>query len=237
MAYGRMNISIAGFFEEALLITYRPAPNQDALPAAGTSGFISKMSRDIFRQQVGSDRWKKLRWNIETNINEVVNAGEVTRNSLLNEPVITLDDQDPTRTDILHEYFIAPQRWAEFVDLCQHVIPSSFQELLNITLRFVDTDQDSMLAYATVPRIAAVLLFSQEKSTRAEADMARMTSELIEGVLAIGGSYYLPYRPHASVAQFRNAYQRHNEFLAAKREVDPGLLFRNGLWENYLSKI
>jgi FAD/FMN-containing dehydrogenase len=237
MAYGRMNISIAGFFEEALLITYRPAPNQDALPAASTSGFIAKVSRDIFRQQVGSDRWKRLRWNIETNINQVVNAGEVTRNSLLNEPVITLDDQDPTRTDILHEYFIAPQRWAEFVDLCQHAIPSSFQELLNITLRFVDTDQDSMLAYATVPRVAAVLLFSQEKSTRAEADMARMTSELIEGVLAIGGSYYLPYRPHASVAQFRNAYQRHNEFLAAKREVDPGLLFRNGLWENYLSKI
>ncbi len=237
MAYGRLNISINGFFDEALLITYRPAADQSNLPAASSSGFISKISRDIFRQQVGSDRWKAFRWNIETYVNQIVSAGEVTRNSLLNEPVITLDDRDPTRTDILHEYFIAPDRWADFVEICQRVIPSSFQELLNVTLRFVDTDKDSLLAYATVPRIAAVMLFSQEKSVRAEADMARMTMELIEGVLGVGGSYYLPYRPHASVAQFKSAYPRVGEFIAAKLELDPGLLFRNGLWENYLSKI
>ena len=149
----------------------------------------------------------------------------------------TLDDRDPLRTDILHEYFVSPDRFAEFVALCQEIIPSSFQELLNITLRFVDTDRDSVLAYATEPRIAAVMLFSQEKTMRAEADMARMTARLIDGVLAIGGTYYLPYRPHASVAQFQQGYPRVAEFLQVKRETDPSLTFRNGLWHNYLSKL
>jgi FAD/FMN-containing dehydrogenase len=237
MAYGRMSIAIEGFFDEALMITYKPTADQTEMPPATGSGFISKVSRDIFRQQVNSDRWKNLRWGIETSINPMINSGSTTRNSLINEPVVTLDDKDPTRTDILHEYFIAPSRFAEFVRACKEVIPSSFQELLNITLRFVDTDNDSVLAYATEPRIAAVMLFSQEKSLRGEADMARMTSELIERVLAIGGTYYLPYRPHATLDQFKRGYPRHAEFVAKKRLVDPGLTFRNGLWENYLAKI
>ena len=237
MAYGRMNVSIDGFFTEALLITYKPAADQSAIPPAASSGFVSRRSRDLFRQQLGSDRWKKFRWRIETDVNRIVNAGTTTRNSLLNEPVVTLDDRDPLRTDILHEYFVSPARFAEFVAICQEVIPSSFQELLNITLRFVDTDRDSVLAYATEPRIAAVMLFSQEKSRRAEEDMARMTARLIDGVLSIGGTYYLPYRPHASVAQFQKGYPRVGEFLQAKRETDPSLTFRNGLWHNYLSTL
>jgi FAD/FMN-containing dehydrogenase len=237
MAYGRMNVAIDGFFDEALLITYRPTGDQSQIPPAAGSGFISRRSRDLFRQQVGSDRWKKFRWGVETDVNRYVNAGVTTRNSLLNEPVVTLDDRDPARTDILHEYFISPRRFAEFVAICQDVIPSSFQELLNITLRFVDTDKDSILAYATEPRIAAVMLFSQEKSRRAEADMARLTVNLIEGVLSIGGTYYLPYRPHASLTQFQRGYPRAGELVHVKQEVDPSAMFRNGLWENYLARL
>ncbi len=237
MAYGRMSIAIEGFFDEALMIAYEPTADQSSMPPASGSGFISKVSRDIFRQQLNSDRWKNLRWGIETGINPMINSGSTTRNSLINEPVVTLDDKDPTRTDILHEYFVSPARFAEFVRACKEIIPSSFQELLNITLRLVDTDKDSVLAYAAEPRIAAVMLFSQEKSLRGEADMARMTHELIERVLAIGGTYYLPYRPHASLDQFKRGYARHAEFVAKKRMIDPTLTFRNGLWENYLSKI
>jgi FAD/FMN-containing dehydrogenase len=237
MAYGRMNVDIGGFLEDALMITYEPISDQSNIAKAAGSGFISKVSRDIFRQQVGSERWKNLRWMIETDVNQLVNSGTTTRNSLLNEPVVTLDDGDPLRTDILHEYFIAPDRCAEFVQACRDVIRGSFQELMNITLRFVDTDQDGVLAYATTPRVAAVLLFSQEKTTRGEADMARMTSALIERVLAIGGTYYLPYRPHATVDQFRRGYARHAEFAALKRRYDPELLFRNGFWDYYVSKI
>jgi FAD/FMN-containing dehydrogenase len=237
MAYGRMTIAIDGFFDEAMMITYKPNADQSDLPPASGSGFISKVSRDIFRQQSGSDRWKNLRWGIEAGLNPYISSGSVTRNSLMNEPVVTLDDKDPTRTDILHEYFITPARFAEFVKACQEVIPSSYQELLNITLRFVDTDRFSVLNYAEEPRIAAVMLFSQEKSVRGEADMRRMTSELIARVLTIGGKYYLPYRPHATLEQFKASYPRFGEFVTKKRQIDPDLAFRNGLWENYLASI
>jgi hypothetical protein len=155
----------------------------------------------------------------------------------MNEPVITLDDRDPFRTDILHEYFVAPGRFAEFVAACREVIPASFQQLLNITLRYVDTDRDSVLAYASEPRIAAVMLFSQEKTVRGEADMARMTRELIARVLDIGGTYYLPYRPHASPDQLSRGYPRAAAFASRKRELDRDLLFRNQLWDGYFAHI
>jgi FAD/FMN-containing dehydrogenase len=128
-------------------------------------------------------------------------------------------------------------RFPEFLEICRAVIPASYQEFLNVTLRFINTDTESWLSYATVPRIAAVMSFSQEMTVRAEADMARMTRALVEGIIGIGGAYYLPYRPHPTVAQLERAYPRAAAFAAAKRALDPDLLFRNNLWDSYLEQL
>lgn len=237
MAYGRMDVTVGSFFEEALMITYTPADDQSDLPPASGSGFMSHVARNIFRAQLENDRVKGWRWFLETKLNPQIATGGATRNSLMNEPVITLDDRDPSRTDILHEYFVSPDRFGEFVQACRDVIPSSYQQLLNITLRFVDTDNDSLLAYATGPRIAAVMLFSQEMTVRGEEDMRRMTSALIERTLAIGGTYYLPYRLHATQDQFRRGYRRAAEFAEGKRALDPQSVFQNALWQNYIAKV
>jgi hypothetical protein len=237
MGYGRLNVDRAAFFEQGLMITYSPSGDQADIPAVTGSGFLSKASKPLFRGQLGNEPVKRLRWQVETGLGAELGSGPVSRNALLNEPVITLDDGDPALTDILHEYFVPPERFAEFVTLCQRVIPASYQELLNITLRYVTEDTQSVLAYATGPRIACVMLFSQEMTARAEADMARMTRSLIEAVLSIGGTYYLPYRLHASADQFRRSYPRAAEFAAGKRKYDPQLLFRNKLWDSYLSHL
>ena len=234
MAYGRLDVSRAAFYEEALLVTYREAADQDALPPAPGSGWPSHAAARLYRAQLGRDRIKSLRWWVETGLAPRVTGGATTRNALLNEPVATLDDRDPTRTDILHEYFVPFDAWEGYLALCREVIPQSFQELLNVTLRFVDADAESLLAYATGPRIATVMSFSQEMSARAEADMRRMTQDLIGGVLALGGSYYLPYRPHATGQQFTEAYPRAAAFAEAKRALDPTLRFRNAFWDTYL---
>lgn len=234
MAYGRLNVDRAAFMSDALMITYRPTEDQSDLPAASGSGATAQVASRIYRSQLGNERMKHVRWWFETDLATTLASGATTRNSLINEPVVTLDDRNPDRTDILHEYFVAPERFAEFVALCRVVIPASYQEFLNVTLRFVDADPDSWLAYARVPRIAAVMSFSQEMTARAEADMERMTQELIEGIIRIGGTYYLPYRPHARQDQFTRGYARASEFAAAKRALDPNLVLRNNLWDSYL---
>ena len=237
MAYGRLNVDRTQFLEEALMVTYRPAPNQEALPAADEPGLFSEVERYVFRSQLSNEYWKRTRWWIETGIGSKINGALVTRNSLINKPVAILRDHHSRRTDILHEYFIDPERFVDFITICQEFIPSSYQELLNVTLRFVDTDTENWLNYAPTPRISAVMLFSQEMTERAEADMKRMTQSLIDRVIEIGGTYYLPYRPHAKIDQFTSSYPKATLFAKAKRELDPQLIFRNNFWDGYLGKL
>lgn len=237
MAYGRLNVDRSRFFEDALMITYRATEDQADLPPATGSGMMSRMASHIYRWQLGNEPMKRLRWWTETRLGPALGDGPATRNSLINEPVVTLDDRDDNRTDILHEYFVAPERFSDFLTACREVIPASYQEFLNVTLRYIAQDDESVLSYARTPRIAAVMSFSQEMTARAEADMARMTRNLIDRIVAIGGSYYLPYRPHATVDQLARSYPRAAEFAAAKRELDPALTFRNNLWDSYLEAL
>lgn len=234
MAYGRLNVDRETFFEDALMITYRDAPDQSEIAPAAGSGFMSEAAAKVFRAQLMNEPAKDLRWWFEASLGPRIGSGVVTRNSLINEPVVTLDDGDPTRTDILHEYFVPPDRFADFITACQEVIPSSYQEMMNITLRYVATDNESVLSYAPGPRIACVMLFSQEMTLRAEADHRRMTEELIQRTLDIGGTYYLPYRPHATQEQLLQGYPRAEEFVARKLELDPDRLFRSVFWDRYL---
>jgi FAD/FMN-containing dehydrogenase len=235
MAYGRLSVARQGFLEEALICTYRPTGSSRNLPPADTGGFMSGVSRRVYRAQVGSEAAKRWRWRLESQLNPRVTSGIATRNALMNEPVANLAPYDDTRTDILHEYFVPPERFGAFIGACQEVIPRAGIEFLNVTLRFVDADPDSVLAFAPTRRIAAVMSFSQELKPAAELAMQRMTEALIERVVAIGGSFYLPYRLHARRDQVEKAYPNLARFTARKHHYDPQLLFRNAMWPAYFA--
>jgi FAD/FMN-containing dehydrogenase len=234
MAYGRLSVARQGFFEEALLVTYRPQPTPSGgLPPASAGGLLSSVSRQLYRAQTGSERAKRARWFAETVAGPKAASGIATRNTLMNEPVANLASRDRRRTDILHEYFVPPERFNDFVLACQEVIPRSKLEFLNVTLRYVMADPTSLLAFAPTRRIAAVMSFSQEITPAAEADMRRLTEALIERVIALGGSFYLPYRLHARRDQVERAYPGAARFVERKRHYDPHTLFRNAMWDAY----
>jgi len=237
MAFGRVNVERDDFFNRILLRTYKETENQTDLPLASSSGVVSHISRKVYRAQLGNETMKSFRWWNETVIGPHLLDGEITRNSIINEPVKTLANRNQDRTDIIHEYFVDFDRFNEFLAICREVIPASYQELLNVTFRYIATDKDSILAYATTRRVAAVMSFSQEKTLRAEADMKRMTQELIGRVIDIGGTYYLPYRPHATQDQFIRAYPSAEQFLLTKNTLDPHSILRNNLWDTYFSKL
>jgi FAD/FMN-containing dehydrogenase len=236
MAYGRLSMAGDNFLREALLVSYALAqPQPGRLPPPKISTAFSFVSRSIFRAQIGSERGKRLRWAAETRLMPRLGQVAVTRNTLLNEPVAAFKDSVSTRTDILHEYFVPPDRFGDFLAGCREIIPAHRQDLLNITLRYVDKDTSSVLTYAPQPRIAAVMLFVQQRTAEADDDMRAMTVKLTDRTLALGGSYYLPYRLHARGDQMRQAHPRFDEFVAAKRRYDPQLRFRNALWDTYLA--
>lgn len=238
MIYGRLNVAREALFQEALLVTWRadPTPPGGLPPADRGGGILSEMARRIYRAQVGQEWAKGLRWWAEGSLNPMITAGTGTRNSLMNEPVVNLLNEEPNRTDILHEYFVAPERFGDFLAACRRIIPRARAEFLNVTLRYVARDPDSVLAYATTDRIAAVMSFSQAMTDEGEADMYALTEDLIDAVGAIGGSYYLPYRLHARRDQLSRLYPEAGRFAERKRQLDPGLVFRNALWDTYFAR-
>lgn len=236
MAYGRLNVASEGFLEAAALITFRG----DKVAKAGQAGtgdgsVVSTLTRSVYRAQLGSEAMKRARWYAETQLSPAVQPKSVTRNALLNTPVRLLEERDPRRTDILHEYFVDPAQLPGFLAACRDVIPGSGIELLNVTLRYVAADTQSVLAFAPQTRIAAVMSFSQPITPEGERAMRVTTEALVERVLALGGSYYLPYRLHPRPDQFRRAYPRFAAFAEAKRRHDPKLVFRHALWDRYLA--
>jgi len=235
MAYGRLAVAREALLEEALLVTYRPTEQTaERLPTAHVSGAYRFLAGRLFRAQIGSERAKKARWFAETVVLPRA-AGTITRNALLNSPVSALAGTERGRTDILHEYFVPPSRLTAFVAACRKLIPEREPDLLNVTLRYLDPDPVSMLAFAPEPRIAAVMLFSQSTTSVAEATMRSMTEGLIDVVLTLGGSFYLPYRLHARRDQVRSAYPRIEDFLSRKRRYDSQLRFRNLMWDHYFA--
>jgi FAD/FMN-containing dehydrogenase len=234
MAYGRMSLTRKDFLGEALLTVYRPQVSPAAqLPPARHDTMLTTLLDKIYRAQIGSETMKALRWQMETRLNPMLSSGPVTRNTLLNEPVSNLVNNDPRRTDILHEYFVAPERFSEFLSACRDVIPHAKAEFINVTLRYVDADKTARMSFAPSPRISAVMSFSQAMTVAGEIDMMVMTERLIDNVLAVGGTFYLPYRLHARRDQVVRAYPASAAFVARKRECDPGLLFRNAMWTAY----
>ena len=236
MAYGRMSVSRKSFFDDALMVTYRPVADQPAsLPTPASSGKLTGFENAIYRAQTGWEVAKGLRWFVEARLGPAVTGSRATRNSLMAEPVVNLAQRDLRRTDILHEYFVAPERFGEFLAACRDIIPRSRAEFLNVTLRYVAEDKTPSLAIAPVRRIAAVMSFSQEVTPEGEIDMMQTTEALIDRVTAIGGAFYLPYRLHARRDQVEKAYPAASAFAAAKRRYDPDLMFRNAMWDAYFA--
>mgnify|MGYP000246345891 CR=1 FL=1 len=120
-----------------------------------------------------------------------------------------------------------------FLAELRQIIPRNKTELLNLTVRQVNQDRDSFLGYADREMFALVMLFHQSRDAAGEAGMKATAQEIIAAALAHEGRYYLPYRSHATAAQFASAYPQAEKFFALKRKHDPEGLFENGFSRSY----
>jgi FAD/FMN-containing dehydrogenase len=235
MAYGRLCV-VPGentFLREAILTVFRRIPcKREEIPPLGATRFRT-LHREIYRAQIDSAAGKDVRWKAEKSFGEQFGRSDVSRNQLLNEAAGLYQEKNADRTDILHEYFIRPQEVSRFLERAREIIPRHEGDLLNVTIRNVREDRDSVLRYADGEMFAFVMLFSQRRTEDADRKMEAMTRELIDASLACGGRYYLCYRPHATREQFARAYPQAAEFFDRKRHYDPDEVFRNKFYDQY----
>jgi len=136
-------------------------------------------------------------------------------------------------TYVLQEYFVPVARFDEFVPKMAEILNRHRVNVINISVRHAYADPGSLLAWAREEVFAFVLYYKQRVRENAKTRVAVWTRELIDAALSVGGTYYLPYQPHATAEQFHAAYPRAKELFALKRRYDPQFRLRNVLWDKY----
>ncbi|UIR57234.1 hypothetical protein LZQ00_05320 [Sphingobacterium sp. SRCM116780] len=106
-------------------------------------------------------------------------------------------------------------------------------DLLNITIRVVNQDNDSFMNYAKEDMFGFVFLFNQKKTKKQEQEMKILTNQILDQVLKNDGTFYLPYRLHIDKDKMRKAYPQADLFFKQKLKYDPSEIFSNKFYEHY----
>lgn len=141
------------------------------------------------------------------------------------------------RTYVLQEYFVPVDKFLPFLNSMSEILNRHHVNVVNISVRHAYKDPGSLMAWARGETFAFVLYYKQCTSFNAREQVAVWTRELIDAVIAHDGSYYLPYQPHATTAQFHRAFPNAKKLFVNKKKYDPNYRFRNCLWDKYYSPI
>jgi len=232
LVFGRLKISDKKFLEDAT-ITYFEKSVEKPLSLNKQQENNREIRRIVFRSTVGSEYGKRLRWDLEAGMNVVLNNSVFTRNELINGHVSLIENKDPNSTDLLHEYFIPERNFNQFIKDIKPILKGSEIDLLNITLRAVDKDNDSYMNYAREHVFGFVLLFNQKKTEKQENEMKILTNKLIDMTIKNEGTFYLPYRLHIGKMKMRKVYPQSDSFFELKRKYDPQEIFENKFYLHY----
>ncbi|MNY75505.1 hypothetical protein D3C86_2148000 [compost metagenome] len=63
--------------------------------------------------------------------------------------------------------------------------------------------------------------------------MAKGIQRIIDQLIPLNGSYYLPYAPFPSLDQFQTIYPKSEAFFQAKDKWDPEHVFMNQFYDDY----
>ena len=100
------------------------------------------------------------------------------------------------------------------------------------TIRFIEKDQDSFLAWARESWVCIVcnlhVVHSEEGIEKVKKDFGNLLDRVIE----FGGCFYLTYHKWISKEQVEAAYPQFREFLMLKQKYDPSEVFQSN-WYRY----
>lgn len=140
-------------------------------------------------------------------------------------------------TYLLQEYFIPVRHFRAFATAMGTLLRVHAVNALNVSIRHAPADNVSLMPWAKREVFCFVLYYKQRRYPWSDRQSGAWTRALIDLALGYGGRYYLPYRPHATPAQFLRAYPEAQALVRLKRELDPQLQLVNHLWQRYLAPL
>jgi decaprenylphospho-beta-D-ribofuranose 2-oxidase len=233
LAEADLSISPGSLLRDSIAIAYtRQAENTNRTDKLWTEehrlrdGYFFDLSRQY--------RWgKSLRWALQKRL-EYPAANDVrTRNNIFRSPIGRIQYYSPKDTDILQEYFIPPGNFPEFVNGLHDIVEKRHINLLDATVRYIETNNDAFLNYSGRQALSVVLYLNVKTAPPDLVGNSKVTQEIIDLALHCRGTFYLPYVLDYDKSQLSRAYPMAAAFFAAKKKYDPTELFFSQFYSKY----
>jgi FAD/FMN-containing dehydrogenase len=136
--------------------------------------------------------------------------------------------------DLILEVCVPRMELISLLEDARRILLGSEMPLVYGTVRFIEPDKDSYLAWAK--KRYACVIFSPHTSAEPQAlkktgDVCR---QLIRAANKRGGSFYLAYNRFATRDELLSAYPQFRDFLGLKKQYDPRETFQSD-WYRYYS--
>ncbi|HUF16949.1 MAG TPA: FAD-binding oxidoreductase [Thermoanaerobaculia bacterium] len=136
-------------------------------------------------------------------------------------------------SEIITEIYVPRTRLADFLEEVREDFLRNEVDLIYGTIRLIERDDESFLAWAREPFACTIFNLHAEHSSEGLRNVGDAFRRLIAMAIRRGGSYFLTYHREATREQVEMCYPRFAAFLEKKREHDPGEIFQSDWYAHY----
>jgi FAD/FMN-containing dehydrogenase len=136
-------------------------------------------------------------------------------------------------SEMITEVYVPRDKLVAFMEEAREDFRAHDAELIYGTIRLIEKDDESFLAWAR-ERYACVVFNLHVEHTQAGIGKAKEDfRRLIDRAIEHDGSYYLTYHRWATRRQIEKCYPQMKEFLRLKKRYDPSELFQSDWYRHH----
>lgn len=136
-------------------------------------------------------------------------------------------------SEIITEIYVPRNRLGDFLEEARGDFLRNNVELIYGTIRLIERDDESFLAWAKEPFACTIFNLHAEHTPQGLRRVGDAFRRLIAMAIRRGGSYFLTYHREATREQVEACYPQFQSFLAKKRQHDPGEIFQSDWYAHY----
>ncbi|MGH8163411.1 MAG: FAD-binding protein, partial [Rhodanobacteraceae bacterium] len=136
-------------------------------------------------------------------------------------------------TLVIGEHYVPRDRLLTFAQYAREILRTFGTEVIYGTIRAISRDTHSFLPWAKDDYACVIFNLRTPHTETGLHKTAETFRALIDASIALGGSFFLTYHRHASVAQVEACYPQFRDWLGLKKKYDPDELFASDWYKHY----